>query len=83
MSTKCVHFYGSDVDEWELFDLKTDPHELRNAIDDPSNAKVVTDLKTEVARLRAELKVPASPPAEAFGGPTRPAAKKAATGSPN
>jgi arylsulfatase A-like enzyme len=75
---KLVHFYGSDVDEWELFDLKADPKELRNAIDDPSNAKVVAELKAEVARLRAELKVPDSPPAEAFGVPTRPATKKAA-----
>jgi arylsulfatase A-like enzyme len=80
---KLVHFYGSDVDVWELFDLKTDPREMRNAIDDPANAKVVSDLKEEVARLRAELKVPSSPPVEAFGAPIRPPAKKAVTNPTN
>ena len=75
---KLVHFYGSDVDEWELFDLQTDPHELKNAINDPANAKVVPELKAELARLRTELKVPATPPQEAFGQPARPATKKAA-----
>ena len=75
---KLVHFHGSDVDEWELFDRQVDPKELRNAIGDPSNAKVVSDLKAEVARLRLELKVPASPPPEASGASARPASKKAA-----
>ena len=74
---KLAHFQAPDLDEWELFDLKIDPQELRNAIDDPANAKVVADLKAEVARLRTELKVPATPPAEAFGQAARPATKKA------
>ncbi len=66
---KLVHFIRSDVDYWELFDLKTDPHELRNIHDDPANARVVADLKAEIARLRAELKVPAEAPPEAYGRP--------------
>ena len=41
------------------FDLQTDPRELRNVIDDPTNARLVDELKAEVARLRLELKVPA------------------------
>ena len=74
---KLVRFTG-DVDYWELFDLKTDPHELRNVLDDPANAKVVAELKAELARLRSDLKVPDEPPPEASGRTTRPAAKKAA-----
>ncbi len=74
---KLVRFTG-DVDYWELFDLKTDPHELRNVLDDPANAKVVAELKAELARLRSDLKVPDEPPPEASGRNTRPAAKKAA-----
>ncbi len=64
---KLVHFYGSDVDQWELFDLKTDPLELRDVIGDPGNSKSVEDLKAELTRLRTEFKVPANPPRESFG----------------
>ena len=76
---KLVHFYTPDVNYWELFDLNTDPQELRNVIDEPANARVAADLKKEVARLRTELQVPAEPPREAYGNPTpRKAAGKAA-----
>src|SRR5206468_1857960 len=27
---KLAHFYGPDIDSWELFDLKDDPSELRS-----------------------------------------------------
>jgi arylsulfatase A-like enzyme len=40
---KLIHFYH-DIDEWELFDLKTDPMELKNVYNDPSYAKVKADL---------------------------------------
>jgi arylsulfatase A-like enzyme len=76
---KLVHFEGPDLDEWELFDLKADPRELRNAIGDPANAKVVEELKAELARLRSELKVPPRPPAEAYGrAPAAKAVRKSA-----
>ena len=55
---KLVHFYAPDVDYWELFDLKTDPHELRSVYDDPAYAGVVKDLKAEVARLRGGVESP-------------------------
>ncbi|WP_435011736.1 sulfatase family protein [Tundrisphaera lichenicola] len=72
---KLVHFYGPDMDEWELFDLKNDPQELRNALHDPAHADVVADLHREITLLRAELKVPEEPPPGATGkGPApRPA----------
>jgi choline-sulfatase len=40
--------------EWELYDLETDPQELHNVINDPSNASVITDLKHELARLQEQ-----------------------------
>ena len=61
---KLVRFYGDDIDEWELFDLQTDPRELSNVIDDPKLAKVRAELKAELSRLRTELKVPDPDPAE-------------------
>jgi arylsulfatase A-like enzyme len=36
---KLIHFYG-DVDEWELYDLQTDPQEMTNVYYVPALAKV-------------------------------------------
>lgn len=47
--------YFNKVDAWELFDLKTDPHELRNLYADPAQAGLVQSLKATLTRLRAEL----------------------------
>jgi arylsulfatase A-like enzyme len=60
---KLIYYYGKalgtagsiDRDtapEWELFDMRKDPHEMKNVYGDPSNEKVVTELKKELARLR-------------------------------
>jgi len=64
---KLVRFEAADLDAWELFDLKTDPHELKNVYSDPAYAATVADLKQELLRLRTELKVPEVPPREASG----------------
>jgi arylsulfatase A-like enzyme len=72
---KLVRFDTPDVDYWELFDLREDPLELRSVYDDPANAEVVAKLKREMERLREELKVPATPPKEAYGGPVVPRRK--------
>ncbi len=50
---KLVHFDRPDLDEWELFDLEKDPHELRSVYNDPAYEKTVKDLKRELDRLRA------------------------------
>jgi len=76
---KLIHFYLPDVDYWELYDREKDPHELRQFADDPAYAKTVEELKTELARLRTELKVPDPIPKEAYGRlymPPGPAKKK-------
>ncbi len=64
---KLVHFYKPDVDYWELYDREKDPEEVRSYYNDPAYADVVKELKQELARLRAELKVPAEAPKEAYG----------------
>ena len=60
---KLIHFYH-DVDEWELYDLSKDPHELNNLIADPACADTVKELKAELERLRKELEVPDDVPTE-------------------
>lgn len=61
---KLVRFYEPAVDSWELFDLKTDPREMRSVYDDPKYAPVRKELLEELARLRKVLKVPDPDPAE-------------------
>lgn len=47
---KLIHFYH-DIDEWELYDLKKDPNELNNVIDDPDYSDVKQRLKKELDSL--------------------------------
>ena len=51
---KLIHFYN-DIDEWELYDLKKDPDELKNVYSDPEYADVVKELTAELKRLRAQV----------------------------
>lgn len=65
---KLVYYYL--IDEWELFDLEKDPHELKSVYDDPAYADTVTELKAELERLRKEYKAdqfeePPAPPVPA------------------
>jgi arylsulfatase A-like enzyme len=48
--------YFNKLDQWELYDLKADPRELKNVYADPANAALVKQLKEELARLKKELK---------------------------
>ncbi len=47
---KLVHFYY-DVDEWELYDLESDPMELSSVYDDPAYA----DVREEMTQLLYEV----------------------------
>lgn len=49
---KLIHFYGEDIDEWELFDLETDPLEMNNRYGEPDNEALVNELKAELKRLQ-------------------------------
>jgi arylsulfatase A-like enzyme len=51
---KLIHF--NKIDQWELYDLKADPHEVKNLYADPVHAKTVKELKAELYRLKKELK---------------------------
>lgn len=53
---KLMHFY--ELDEWELYDLQNDPHELSSRYDDPAYAAKVTRLKAELMNLKKLYKVP-------------------------
>ena len=61
---KLVHFYETDVDVWELFDLKADPKELTSVYGKAEYAATRKTLHEELKRLRAELKVPDPDPPE-------------------
>lgn len=53
---KLIYFYEDDVNEWELYDLQQDPHEMRSVYADPDYRDVVRELKTELERLRDKYK---------------------------
>ncbi|MDP6523087.1 MAG: sulfatase [Kiritimatiellia bacterium] len=58
---KLIRFYGKDVpnsEEWEFFDLKTDPSEMKSGYNNPEYAGVIKDMKAELLRLRKFYKVP-------------------------
>jgi len=57
---KLIHYYL--IDEWELFDLQSDPDELQSVYDDPEYAEVRGDLESRLAELRAQYAVPDEDP---------------------
>ncbi|MCM5662733.1 sulfatase family protein [Galbibacter mesophilus] len=52
---KLIHFYY-DVDEWELYDRKKDPKELKNVYNDPEYAEVKEKLHEDLKALRKKYK---------------------------
>ena len=54
---KLIHFYN-DIDVWELYDLQADPTEMHNLYGQKEYEPVVTELKTELARLQEQYKDP-------------------------
>jgi arylsulfatase A-like enzyme len=47
---KLIHYYYN-IDEWELYDIKTDPEEMKNVYNDPSYASVKKKLHRNLQRL--------------------------------
>ena len=63
---KLIFFYGLPLDAkgakpqitpaaWELYDLRKDPHEMRNVYADPAYAATVGELKAQLVRLKAQF----------------------------
>ncbi|HAQ18969.1 MAG TPA: sulfatase [Prolixibacteraceae bacterium] len=50
---KLIHFYY-DVDEWEMYDLEKDPHEMKSIYGDPAYASVQKNLHKRLTELRAQ-----------------------------
>ena len=50
------YYFPEDRKEWELFDLKSDPLELRNVYGDPAYAKTVAEMKELLKEQRAKYK---------------------------
>ncbi len=53
---KLIHYYN--IDEWELFDLKKDPNELKSVYGDPAYTDIQKRLETKLGRLRKRYQVP-------------------------
>ncbi|MCD4731194.1 MAG: sulfatase [Bacteroidales bacterium] len=52
---KLIHYYF-DIDEWELFDLANDPHELNNLYNNPKYSSKIGELKVKLTELRKKYK---------------------------
>jgi arylsulfatase A-like enzyme len=50
---KLIHFYH-DIDAWELYDLKSDPSEMNNLIEDPGYKELILSLKAELKELQIQ-----------------------------
>ncbi|MGL6194984.1 MAG: sulfatase family protein [Thermoguttaceae bacterium] len=54
---KLIHFYD-DIDEWEMYDLSTDPKEMRSIYGVPTYAAEQKRLERELEKLRTEVECP-------------------------
>jgi arylsulfatase A-like enzyme len=45
-------YVETEGDRSELYDLMSDPHQLQNHVDNPAYARIVSDLKPRLQRLR-------------------------------
>jgi arylsulfatase A-like enzyme len=54
---KLIHFYDPG-DSWELYDLQTDPHEMKNLYKDAAYGETVKELKAKLRTLQKQYKDP-------------------------
>ena len=52
---KLIHYYY-DIDEWELYDIKVDPLELKNVYNDPAYASVREDMHKRLKNIMIKYK---------------------------
>ncbi len=53
LTHKLIHF--NKIDQWELYDLTTDPREMRNLIHEPEQQAKAKELKERMLALKKEL----------------------------
>ncbi|WP_411039859.1 sulfatase [Subsaxibacter sp. CAU 1640] len=53
---KLIHVYD-DIDQWELYDLKADPKELKNLIDDKNYDTIESKLRVRLGELQKQYEV--------------------------
>src|SRR5688572_22432583 len=53
LTHKLIYFWTKD--QWELFDLRSDPFELHNLYGQPGHGQITATLKAELARVKREL----------------------------
>lgn len=53
---KLIHVYD-DIDQWELYDLQTDPKEINNLIDDDSYTDIEKELRNKLGALQEKYLV--------------------------
>ena len=53
---KLIYYY--EIDEWELFDLETDPDELKSVYENPSYEEIKSQLLSRLTELRTQYRVP-------------------------
>jgi arylsulfatase A-like enzyme len=53
---KLMYFY--ELDEWELYDTKTDPQEMQNQYENPEYAAVVKRMHAKLEQLRKQYDLP-------------------------
>ena len=57
---KLIRFYGLDVpngEEWEFFDIKNDPKEMKSQYANPEYAAEIAKLKKELVKLKEKYEV--------------------------
>jgi len=59
-TNKLIHYY--QLNEWELFDLAKDPHEMTSVYGTPTYADIQASLEQQIRNLRAQFLVPAQDP---------------------
>jgi arylsulfatase A-like enzyme len=69
---KLIRFYEPDVDEWEMFDLASDPNEMKSIYGDPKAAGDQARMMAELDRLRAELNVTEEDPPQSIRNKRQP-----------
>ncbi|MEN0053614.1 MAG: sulfatase [Mucilaginibacter sp.] len=52
---KLMHFYDP-IDDWEFYDLKKDPHEMKNGYNNPAYQSIIAMLKQHITALQIKYK---------------------------